>query len=126
MQEHEKPAVIPAEIVMQVHHATGLGILDAKQFLTQASLLLYSRLVEAAQTQSGEEFRRLYDPIEEDPESVKAMQQAEKETQEALSNSQRQMGFCHLFWNTKQRILKEKYGIEWFTPVQMNPGTIID
>ena len=37
-----------------------------------------------------------------------------------------QMGFCHAFWGEKKRILKEKYGINWKTPAEENPGKIYD
>lgn len=36
------------------------------------------------------------------------------------------MGFCHKYWWTKKDILKDKYGIEWKSPVDMNPGVIFD
>lgn len=36
------------------------------------------------------------------------------------------MGFCHKYWWTKKNLLKEKYGIEWKSPVDMNPGVIFD
>lgn len=126
MPEYEKPAAISADVVMQVHRATRMGIVRTKGFLTDASPLLYSRLVEAAQTQSQEDTHYLHDPIEDDPEIAKVIQQAEQETEEAVRSCKRGMGFCHLVWNTKQQILKEKYGIEWFTPVEMNPAIIFD
>lgn len=34
--------------------------------------------------------------------------------------------FCHKYWWTKKNLLKEKYGIEWKSPVDMNPGVIFD
>ena len=36
------------------------------------------------------------------------------------------MGFCHKYWWTKKNLLKGKYGIEWESPVDMNPGVIFD
>lgn len=36
------------------------------------------------------------------------------------------LGSCHLYWETKQRILKEEYGIEWKTPAEMNPNVAYD
>lgn len=35
-------------------------------------------------------------------------------------------GYCHRYWGTKKKILKEKYGIEWKSPADMNPGIIFD
>lgn len=36
------------------------------------------------------------------------------------------MGFCHKYWWTKKNLLKEKYGIEWKKPVDMNPDVDLD
>jgi hypothetical protein len=36
------------------------------------------------------------------------------------------MGYCHEFWAAKKRILRRKYGIEWRSPAEMNPGTMFD
>ena len=36
------------------------------------------------------------------------------------------LGYCHLYWYVKKRILKEKYNIEWFSPVELNPSVIFD
>lgn len=36
------------------------------------------------------------------------------------------MGYCHLYWATKKQILKEKYGIEWHSPAELNPHVMFD
>ena len=36
------------------------------------------------------------------------------------------IGFCHLHWATMQRILREKYGIDWKSPPEMNPHVLFD
>lgn len=36
------------------------------------------------------------------------------------------MGYCHLFWNIKKQILKEKYNIDWYTPEEEDPEVIYD
>lgn len=36
------------------------------------------------------------------------------------------VGFCHKYWWTKKNLLKEKYGIEWKSPVDMNPDVDFD
>lgn len=46
---------------------------------------------------------------------------ADAEAELANSPERSHMGFCHTFWGTKKRILKEKYGIEWLTPAEENP-----
>lgn len=32
-----------------------------------------------------------------------------------------QLGFCHKYWGIKAEILKNEYGIIWFTPAECNP-----
>lgn len=36
------------------------------------------------------------------------------------------LGFCHFYWSTKKAILKNKYGIEWFSPAEENPNVFYD
>ena len=35
-------------------------------------------------------------------------------------------GFCHKYWHTKKRILKNQFGIEWKSPIDLNPKIIFD
>jgi hypothetical protein len=37
-----------------------------------------------------------------------------------------QIGSCHWIWVEKKRILKEKYGIIWYAPSEVNPDCIFD
>ena len=32
-----------------------------------------------------------------------------------------QLGSCHRLWDMQKTILKEKYGITWYTPAELNP-----
>ena len=34
--------------------------------------------------------------------------------------------FCHQYWNIKKKILYEKYGIDWKSPVELNPTVRFD
>ena len=36
-----------------------------------------------------------------------------------LLNFKGKLGFCHIYWNIKKDILKQNYGIEWFTPANV-------
>ena len=38
----------------------------------------------------------------------------------------KQLGSCHRIWAMKKQILKEKYGITWYTPAELNPDVIFD
>lgn len=37
-----------------------------------------------------------------------------------------QLGSCHTLWDIHKRILKEKYGITWYTPAELNPDIKFD
>lgn len=37
-----------------------------------------------------------------------------------------QLGSCHTLWTLQKRILKEKYGITWYTPAELNPDVKFD
>jgi hypothetical protein len=67
-----------------------------------------------------------YDPIEDEPKLKPVLEAAEKEALAQLADQRQVFGFCHLFWSTKKEILKEKYGLDWKTPAEMNPHTCFD
>lgn len=50
------------------------------------------------------------------PEEEKE-QYVERETKKKLNS----FGACYFVWIIKQQILKERYGIEWYTPSEENP-----
>jgi len=70
------------------------------------------------------------DPIEQSPQYKKVIHEVEKEAEANLKKKgldfPGRMGYCHSLWGEIQRILKEKHGIEWKTPAEMNPMTIFD
>ena len=37
-----------------------------------------------------------------------------------------QLGSCHRLWTMQKKILKEKYGITWYTPAELHPEIIFD
>lgn len=63
-------------------------------------------------------------------ETLKKLALIEKEVdqkvEELLKDEKRLLGFCHLFWSTKKRILKEEYGIDWLTPAECHPDIRFD
>ena len=67
-----------------------------------------------------------YDPIEDSAEYKAVIKDVEKELDKLLKNKPKGMGFCHIYWYEKRRILKEKYGIEWKSPSLMNPRVLFD
>jgi len=66
-----------------------------------------------------------HDIKERDPKLKKIFKEAEQEAIQELSkrlNMRSSKGvYCHLFWNEKKRILKEKYNIDWKTLADLNP-----
>ena len=72
-----------------------------------------------------------YDPVEDDPKYQSIFETIDDEVEALLAEEGYTlktvgMGFCHMFWSAKGRVLKEKYGIEWKSPKEMNPGVLFD
>lgn len=72
-----------------------------------------------------------HDPIENDPQFKSVFENIDSEVEALLAKDGLTMrivgmGWCHMFWPAKQRLLKEKYGIEWKTPGDMNPEVYFD
>ena len=74
------------------------------------------------------------DPFGDDPESMKISTSKRIEEAKRLlpSNPEQaaelfmQLGCCHTLWALQKRILKEKYGITWYTPDELNPDVKFD
>ena len=58
-------------------------------------------------------------------ETLQRLAEVESEVEEKLNeifkDDPKRLGFCHTYWAEKKRILKEEYGIEWFTPAECHP-----
>ena len=69
-----------------------------------------------------------HDPIEDDPKYKLIFEKIDAEVRDALKNDphRNHRGAVHIFWNTKKYLLKEKYGIDWKSPGEMNPHVIFD
>jgi ribosomal protein L7/L12 len=131
-----------ARRVKALREATGLGWLQAKKFLEENPQTLSERIIAAGKTQTGKPY--LYDPIADDPalarqfEAARAKAEAAYDAWLAERNAEyrrqgfdhmvteRVMGGCHFVWNEMKKILREENGIEWFSPREMNPGTVFD
>jgi hypothetical protein len=130
-----------AKEVDLIRKATGLGWLEAREFLEQQPRLLCERIMKAGETQAA---RTLHDPIEDDPElSAKISQAKEKANwlfqawvaernaeynRQGLPHmvSQHPRGGCYFVWRETKRILAEEHSITWFSPAEMNPGSVFD
>lgn len=67
-----------------------------------------------------------HDPVEYSREWAEAAYDVEEELDKKFAGVRRGMGFCFMYWPAKQKLLKEKYGINWRTPSQMNPRVRFD
>jgi hypothetical protein len=67
----------------------------------------------------------LYDPISDDPTFAWAIKEAGLRASEEVGQPY-EMGTCHLIWRRKKQILKEEFGIDWYSPREMNPRVIFD
>lgn len=66
------------------------------------------------------------DPQESDPELGKLIRRAEREALAELKDLPRFEGFCHQLWARQKQILKEKHGMTWKSPAEMNPNVLFD
>jgi Zn-dependent protease with chaperone function len=67
----------------------------------------------------------LYDPINDDPAFAWAIKEAGQRVDEELGPPLK-MGSCHCRWRRKKEILKEEFGIDWYSTAEMNPGARFD
>jgi len=69
-----------------------------------------------------------HDPQERDPTKKKLIQASETEAEYSMEQDGtiQLEGACHILWGRQQEILREKYGIKWRTPAEMNPNVIFD
>lgn len=65
------------------------------------------------------------DPIEYSDEYLKIELELERLIRKEIGDGG-YMGFCHKYWYTKKNILKNKFGIEWKSPVDLNRGVNFD
>ena len=111
----------PTWMIAELRRRTALPLLECRRMLEAATLADYQRI-------SGEYGHRYrVDPAEDDPQFATVLLRATLDVDAALAGEDRTItGFCHLSWRTKQRVLRERYGVEWRTPVELNPQIIFD
>jgi len=68
------------------------------------------------------------DPIENDPQLKPLVEAAAKEAEAELQPPRdgHEMGMCHHLWRRQKEILRERHGIDWRSPAEMNPDIIFD
>jgi len=70
----------------------------------------------------------IHDIVEKTEKYRKIEDQVDKEAQKRIEDMglKDKMGSCYSFWDEKQKILKQKYGIKWRTPAELNPFNLFD
>ena len=72
-------------------------------------------------------FSSLYKELRKSTEEkLKEAKSLMPDNPERAANVLEQLGCCHRLWSLQKRILKEKYGITWYTPAELNPDTKFD
>lgn len=66
------------------------------------------------------------DPVEYTRKWEEIYYDLEDELNERFESVPRHMGMCFRIWSVKREILKDKYGIDWHSPSQMNPRVRFD
>lgn len=95
-----------------------------------AQICLYERNIEHAD--NGEydlveqEGHLKRDPVEWSSAYEKVIDEVERLVDEELEDHPRGMGFCFAYWSAKKHILLDRFGIEWRSPSEMNPGVMFD
>jgi hypothetical protein len=125
-----------SEEVAVLRRKTGLPLLACRDLLRNATPDLREKLLLAVRTQDGTNFLR--DPIEDDPAFSAAFEEAGREANrlveqqlaaerarlraEGMSDLEFVLRYrCHLYWGQLKRLLKERHGVDWLSPAEMNP-----
>ena len=68
----------------------------------------------------------LNDTVEYTEKYLNILIELETKIEEELKGVPQGMSFCFEYWRTKEKILKEDYGIDWDSPAVLNPDTRFD
>jgi hypothetical protein len=142
MAEAEAVVPVPAEQVQRLRQLTDLPWMECKRFLASLAPAERTRFIEAMREHPGGILR---DPIEDDPAVrplfLAACEEATREVREwhgqhiaeleqrfpAVADLFRSgRGLCHRTWARIKELLRERHGIEWRSPRELNPWVIFD
>lgn len=111
----------------RLHLSLGVCQVDAKKWFESAPATLRERyqtaLAQQTTSVTSGEYPLLHDPIEDDPRLQAVFEEVEEILAFDFGLDEMEDGpnFCLFLWNEKARLLREEFGIEWFSPAQMNP-----
>jgi hypothetical protein len=136
------PPVAPQE-VQQLRHLTGAPWMECKQWLASLSVAERQRLIETIGNHQPGVI--MHDPIEDDPairplflavceEATREIEELQHQEIDELNQQspdvaellQSGRGKCHRIWARIKELLRERHGIEWRSPRELNPWVIFD
>ena len=123
-------AVIPEALVLRLNEATGYSQDDCHSVLSILPENEREAYVSAYESRT-EPLLRSSDPCWEDLLALDSrykgiLASAGQEARKRLKIEKYQRGDCHRIWRVKKQILKEKYGLDWRSPGEMNPRNFFD
>jgi hypothetical protein len=70
----------------------------------------------------------IHDPVEDEPRYADIFKAIDDEVKELLVNHPQRggEGFVNIYWSAKKNLLKQKYGIDWRSPGELNPQVRFD
>ena len=121
--EHEPPEdVKKAYTYIADRYLYQRHFLLAKEYYAKAGLQL--SLEETINRAGGSSI--INDPVEYTEKYLNILIELEAKIEAELKGVPQGMGFCFEYWNKKGKILKRDYGIDWDSPVVLNPDTRFD
>jgi hypothetical protein len=102
-------------MVEEVQRRTGKGPEECRRILNSPALDEYWTLTGDVPSDECER----HDPIELDPARARALLWATLEAEQEVGKSG-DLGHCYVFWECKKRILRNRYGVTWRDPADLN------
>ena len=81
------------------------------------------RIISAFAAVRTEDAGIMTDPIENDPKHAQVIKEIDRRLDAEFPEIR--MGMCHAIWRRKKQLLAERE-IAWFSPSDLNPGTLFD
>ena len=135
-------AEVPASLVIRLRKQTGLPLMECKHFLERFTPEERIRLVELRESQTD---TFVHDPIEDNPSIRSLFEAVRAEVNGVVTEEHRKRiaeleessptveslfrggrGLCHREWQLTKKLMKERHGIEWQSPADLNPWVIFD